>query len=361
MIKIVVLVLLFVSVAFSETYLIWQDAIKKGYALSDSPGPNLNIPQDKTYEGVVRSEYYDIILDGRNTGFYLWYSYNYRIKRDIIASFDLNRLRGTIVSAKIRAEFFDYMSELDNQSTNLAGNIDVQIAIGDAFLVNHYTDNDYTYCSDDALIFSSAIGLWWMTNIDTITIQSLQGQSDSSSPSPLWRQFVEIDVTPQVQWILNNNDSAQNHLYTIIMTAIGGTGRLFVFGKNGCDSSYHALALPGDKWTNDCNTLHFLIEGSLTPEPPALAERGTPNRIESLTLASYPNPFNPTTTISYVIPGNNTGMLSIYSIDGKRIIQKSIMGQGEYLWNARGMVSGIYLCRLGCDGKVLTKKVLLAK
>ena len=83
---------------------------------------------------------------------------------------------------------------------------------------------------------------------------------------------------------------------------------------------------------------------------------------------AYPNPFNPSTTISYQIPEGGANItLSIYDLRG-RLVAELANGFHEYSeksyeinWNANNFASGIYLITLSSDEKVKTQKITLIK
>jgi len=84
-------------------------------------------------------------------------------------------------------------------------------------------------------------------------------------------------------------------------------------------------------------------------------------------LRNYPNPFNPTTTISFNSASENTELL-IYNLKGQRIRQYSILnGQSSIIWNGtdsneQPVSSGIYFYKLVVNGKTETvNKCLLLK
>ncbi|HID94225.1 MAG TPA: T9SS type A sorting domain-containing protein [bacterium (Candidatus Stahlbacteria)] len=80
---------------------------------------------------------------------------------------------------------------------------------------------------------------------------------------------------------------------------------------------------------------------------------------------NYPNPFNYATTISFTLSKNGFVELKVYDIVGrevKTLISKP-MTTGNYnvTFDATGLASGVYYCRMAFDGHVLTKKMLLLK
>jgi len=85
---------------------------------------------------------------------------------------------------------------------------------------------------------------------------------------------------------------------------------------------------------------------------------------------NFPNPFNPTTTIEYNIPGNNNGlvstvMLKIYDVLGNEIKSyiKENQAPGVYQVeiNFRGLTSGVYYYKLQSGSFSETKKCILLK
>ena len=86
---------------------------------------------------------------------------------------------------------------------------------------------------------------------------------------------------------------------------------------------------------------------------------------------NYPNPFNPSTTLSYFIPEEGYVVIDIYNINGQRIKTftsgREASGKHSIQWNGKDekglkMESGIYLYTMNIDGRVAdTKKMLLLK
>jgi len=88
-------------------------------------------------------------------------------------------------------------------------------------------------------------------------------------------------------------------------------------------------------------------------------------------LSNHPNPFNPTTTVSFSIPDENHVELSIYNIKGqiiKSLLNKQITaGEHSIVWNGeddseKKVSSGVYLYKLNVNGKTeAVKKCILLK
>jgi hypothetical protein len=85
---------------------------------------------------------------------------------------------------------------------------------------------------------------------------------------------------------------------------------------------------------------------------------------------NHPSPFNPSTTISFTLPGRTNAKLAVYDVEGRlvRTLADAVMGEGKKgrTWdgrNTRGeaVASGVYFYRLETAEKKLTKKMLLLK
>jgi hypothetical protein len=82
-------------------------------------------------------------------------------------------------------------------------------------------------------------------------------------------------------------------------------------------------------------------------------------------LSSYPNPFNPVTTINYNLSQNSNVLLKVYNLKGQLIEnlvnQTQAAGQHSVSWNAVNQSSGIYFYQLHTGAQTTTGKCLLIK
>ena len=140
-----------------------------------------------------------------------------------------------------------------------------------------------------------------------------------------------------------------------------------------------SIPVPGDKWmlsmigefedgpafqASDCVTF--------VGEPLKFDKQDRPNLLASETrlLTASPNPFNPATTIEFVlaVPGNAS--LRVYDVSG-RLIRSLVDGRlpagiHEVMWNGRDengamAVSGVYFYRLNAGEIVQTRKMVLLR
>ena len=79
----------------------------------------------------------------------------------------------------------------------------------------------------------------------------------------------------------------------------------------------------------------------------------------------YPNPFNPSTEVSFSIPQDRHVRLAAYDVRGKEVelIFEGLQsfGQHSYTWNASNLPSGVYYVRLQAGDLASSQKALLIK
>jgi hypothetical protein len=85
---------------------------------------------------------------------------------------------------------------------------------------------------------------------------------------------------------------------------------------------------------------------------------------------NHPNPFNPSTTISFTLPERAKVKLAVYDVQGKRVrtLVDAMLEEGrqERVWDGkdsrgRPAATGVYFCRLETADRKLTRKMLLLK
>ncbi len=92
----------------------------------------------------------------------------------------------------------------------------------------------------------------------------------------------------------------------------------------------------------------------------------TPAAVLEYNLAdAYPNPFNPSTTISFTVPEVSEVTLRIFDVSGREVasLLNGPVNAGEHVveWNAEGLPSGTYFYSLTAPNYTATKKLLLLK
>jgi len=102
------------------------------------------------------------------------------------------------------------------------------------------------------------------------------------------------------------------------------------------------------------------------------ADEDEPENIVSKPVlkGNYPNPFNPTTTISFSLPNEQEIELTIFNIKGQKVktLYSGIADEGEHsiTWsgkdvNNKSVSSGLYFYKLKTNNNTLTRKMIMMK
>ncbi|MDD3536623.1 MAG: T9SS type A sorting domain-containing protein, partial [Candidatus Cloacimonetes bacterium] len=84
-----------------------------------------------------------------------------------------------------------------------------------------------------------------------------------------------------------------------------------------------------------------------------------------LRLKSYPNPFNPSTNITFDLPSAGKASLKVYNIKGQmvKLLADESFAKGSHTLSLElpAKPSGIYILALESNGKRITKRISLVK
>ena len=82
-------------------------------------------------------------------------------------------------------------------------------------------------------------------------------------------------------------------------------------------------------------------------------------------FSNYPNPFNPSTAISYQLPEQMHVKIAVYNVIGQQVevLVDGLVPAGTHnvIWNATNQPSGIYLYRVEAGSFSQTKTMVLLK
>ena len=82
-------------------------------------------------------------------------------------------------------------------------------------------------------------------------------------------------------------------------------------------------------------------------------------------MDSYPNPFNPTTTINIELFENSYSQVKIYNITGQLmdVLHEGMLftGDNSFTWDAGNLASGIYFMAVEVNNSVTTHRLMLMK
>lgn len=99
--------------------------------------------------------------------------------------------------------------------------------------------------------------------------------------------------------------------------------------------------------------------------PTSIDNRPAPLAKSFVLNNNYPNPFNPSTTISYALPNTADVELTIFDLNGKKVttLVNSTQSAGEHrvVWNAKNVASGVYIYQLRTGNTTLEKRCILLR
>jgi len=135
-----------------------------------------------------------------------------------------------------------------------------------------------------------------------------------------------------------------------------------------CDDRVQCLAVASDNtlWIGTYNGVSRYTGEVITTSIDEDAK--TPEALP--VLHSYPNPFNPSTTIEFTLPESGFTALSIYNISGQKVRELAAdymtAGVHSLTWDGRddsgnAVSSGIYITRLVAGKQVTAGRMLLLK
>lgn len=100
-------------------------------------------------------------------------------------------------------------------------------------------------------------------------------------------------------------------------------------------------------------------------DPLLSADKQPSSMLRDFAISSFPNPFNPSTTLSFTLPRQARARLAIYDVLGRevRVLADESFPAGEHrvLFDGSDLPSGIYFARLQSGEFVATQKLLLLK
>ncbi len=81
---------------------------------------------------------------------------------------------------------------------------------------------------------------------------------------------------------------------------------------------------------------------------------------------NYPNPFNPSTAISYQLSAVSDVQLSVFNVLGQKVRtlvnERQAAGNHSVIFNASGLASGVYVYKLSTEnGLIQTRRMILMR
>lgn len=146
------------------------------------------------------------------------------------------------------------------------------------------------------------------------------------------------------------------------------TNQIIPFYAKGVNSGlFNSLSINSDPVRGsyiDNTDIFKVMKSSFDGTLPTEVKDSTPIQFE--TVKNFPNPFNPSTTISFTMSHIGSVKAYVYNSLGQKVstLVDGIYSPGQYevTWNAEGMSNGTYFCKVEFyNNKTITHKMTLLK
>ena len=149
--------------------------------------------------------------------------------------------------------------------------------------------------------------------------------------------------------------------------AWAGDGQICDSGSNYDGMYMNGLLIPWDdeKYFDIIDNVYFIAfdscRGVITYDTAVEEETPAAFHVEQNT----PNPFNPTTTISFTIPEASRVQVTVFNIAGQKVVTLAddlmTAGQHAVTWDASDFSAGVYFCRVKAGSHEKTVKMTMVK
>jgi hypothetical protein len=137
--------------------------------------------------------------------------------------------------------------------------------------------------------------------------------------------------------------------------------QILAFDKFIPDASFTAPVTDPIRFSDDSSAPMTTLENGLAKDAETIS--ALPQTTDL--LGNYPNPFNPVTTVSFVLAEREAVKLEICTITGQTVttLVDEIREAGKYQvsWNGAAMPTGVYLCRFQAGAVQKVQRLLLVK
>jgi C1A family cysteine protease len=187
--------------------------------------------------------------------------------------------------------------------------------------------------------------------------------------------FHTVDITPAIQ--LPQGDDFYVYVYlsdggqpydctSDVPVLLGATGRTIVESRSAPGQSYY---WDGNTWQDlyyaGDTTANFCIKALTTNGATSVGGIGDVIPTGYSLAQNFPNPFNPTTTISYQLGNAAHVRIEVVDVLGRKVAtlidRIQVAGRHEVTWDATKYASGIYFYTIQAGDYMSTRKMVLMK
>ncbi|MFH1862864.1 MAG: C13 family peptidase [bacterium] len=234
----------------------------------------------------------------------------------------------------------------------------------------NWVDSTNTYLGQTTPQYSDpgSIGDTTFLNIPPYTPTGFYGTIVDDLAVLRWNPNTEYDLDHyDIYCKLYNHETQQTSFWFLLATTSDTTYTDSSFAPhNGSDADtawYKITARDLADLSSDCTNV-VSAPGEIRPADEGLL--GVINGAEGYIVSdNYPEPFNPSTTITYILPEATLVRLCIYDITGRKIAtlinQYLSAGKHQAVFDGSDFPSGIYLYQLNADSHTTCGKMVMLK
>lgn len=222
---------------------------------------------------------------------------------------------------------------------------------------------------------------WWTGDGEPTLTTYYPGSNSAGQTDPTYISSADCDITepvtfasigfPEVHWVMNVHGTVSGGGSPLMLTVSPTSGTIAPGDSDDLTLTVDATDVAPGTYvfkvliaTNDPATPILAVDLAVAVNPIISSEDGTIPTAFSI-AQNYPNPFASRTVIEYGLPEASHVTVAVYDVVGRLVATlvdgKQAAGYHEAAWNAAGMASGVYLCRIQAGERVRTLKMVLAQ
>lgn len=154
---------------------------------------------------------------------------------------------------------------------------------------------------------------------------------------------------------------------TVALTEVGNAWEELIFDLSPVESfKYTKIALFPDFLSAATDEEWYIDDVMLTdPFNVSVEDEGNVVKVFKLSATNYPNPYNPTTTISYNVPLPSNVKVTVFDMTGRElqtlVDAEHTPGDHTIQFDASNLASGVYLYRVETSYDMVVNKMLLMR
>lgn len=152
---------------------------------------------------------------------------------------------------------------------------------------------------------------------------------------------------------------------TVTTTTVGGVWEELIFDLSNVESlKYTKIALFPDFQSASENEDWYIDDVRLVdPFNVSVKDRGKVIKVFALSAKNYPNPYNPSTMISYKVPLPSNVKITVFDMNGRELMtlvdQEHTAGEHMVQFDGTNLSSGVYLYKVETSYDVVVNKMVL--